>query len=592
MDCVAMQNVLIRSNTTSGRNCATMMRRLLALGLAILPLLFLSAGARAQKPPVPFVQNPLIPDTAMPGRGNLTLTLLGTGFTSHSVVNWNGSARATTFVSSTKLTATILSSDFAKAGTAAVTVTNASVAQSNITWFPVNTPNTTVGTSRTDVETTGGNPTGVAIADFNGDGILDMAISNDMSNTVAIYFGNGDGTFQTPTPSDIYAVAGNPYNILVGDVNNDGKLDLVTGNLSSQSISVLLGNGDGTFQPAMNTSTGVAAESITMADVNFDGNLDLVIPNYLHQEVAVLLGNGNGTFQQPVNYAVQGLPIDVKLGDFTGDGKLDIAAVNNYSNTVSILFGNGDGTFQNAQNYPTGMDPNAIGVADINGDGFPDLVTTNGGSTITVLLNAGNGTFLNTETYKSGLFPSYVVGIADMGNTGKLDVIVPNFSCFMLDIYYGNGNGSLQKIPTFLPVAGQVDALGIADFNNDGRLDIVALDEFANTLSILIQSPVAPPQFSPAYFVFSSVTVGHSASQTFIFTNSTGSSLTNVVLSLGGPSVADFSQVNTCPATLNAGADCTITVTFTPPASKTYAATVQVTDSVGTQAAFVQGSGS
>ena len=554
MDCAAILNFLTGSgNKEGGGNRAPMLRRLLTLGLAILPLLFLSAGAQAQNPPVPFVNNPLVPDTAAPGRGNLTLTIHGTGFTANSVVNWNGSPRATTFVSSTKLTATILASDFASAGTAAVTVTNPSVAQSNIVWFPVNTLHSTVGTSRVDMNTAGGNPTGVAIADFNGDGILDMAISNDMSNTVAIYLGNGNGTFQTPTQQDIYPTAADTYNILVGDVNNDGKLDLVTGNVTSQSISVLLGNGDGTFQPAINIPTGAEAQSIAMADLNGDGNLDVVVPNYGNAAVTVLLGNGDGTFQAPKNYAVQKWPLDVKIADFNGDGKLDIVAVNNYNNSVSILFGNGDGTFQAAVNYPTGDNPNAVGVADLNGDGYPDLVTSNGSNSITVLLNAGNGTFLNNTTYKSCLFPSYVVGLADMGNTGKLDVVVPNFSCFMLDVYYGNGNGSLQKVPAFLPVAAQVDGLGIADFNNDGRLDIVALNEFANKLSIMTQSSVVPPMFSPAYFVFGSVAPGKSASQTFTFTNVTGASLTNIVPSLGGPSVADFSQVNNCPATLSAG---------------------------------------
>jgi len=595
MDCAAMRSVLIGSgNKTGGRNYAAMMRKLVIFGLAILPLLFLSAGAQAQNPPVPFVNNPLVPDTAAPGSGNLTLTIRGTGFTANSVMNWNGSPRATIFVSSTKLTATILASDFAAAGTAAVTVTNPSVAQSNIVWFPVNTPHNTVGTFGASMNTVGGNPTGVAIADFNGDGILDMAISNDMSNTVAIYLGNGDGTFQMPTNHDVYPTGADTYNILVGDVNNDGKLDLVTGNLSSQSISVLLGNGDGTFQPAINIPTGAEAQSIAMADLNGDGNLDVVVPNYGNAEVTVLLGNGNGTFQAPKNYAVQKWPLDVKIADFNGDGKLDIVAVNNYPNTVSILFGNGDGTFQPAQNYSTGnnSDPNAVGVADLNGDGYPDLVTANGGNSITVLLNAGNGTFLNTSTYKSCLFPSYVVGLADMGNTGNLDVVVPNFSCWMVDVYYGKGNGSLAKVPAFLPVAGQVDGLGIADFNNDGRLDIVALDEFDNEFNILTQSPVVPPTFSPAYFVFGSVAPGNSASQTFTFTNVTGASLTNIVPSLSGPSVADFSQTNNCPATLSAGGSCKLTVTFAPQAAKSYVITLQVTDSAGTQAAFMQGAGS
>ncbi len=518
--------------------------RISVCAMVFLSVLVFSAAARAQGP-VPLVGDPLIPPSAAPGTPGLTLTVNGVNFTSNSIVNWNGSPLATTVISGNQLTAVVPASSLAKPSTAAVTVTNPGVAASNIAFFPVNSAENVSGTIRSDMNA-GSNPTGVAIADFNGDGILDMAISNDNDSTVAVYFGNGDGTFQTPT---IYPVGDYPYNVVVGDVNNDGIPDLITDNLYTQDISVLLGNGDGTFQPAVDYPTGDNPQSIVLGDFNGDGKLDVATPNYLQGSVAVLLGNGDGTFRPYVNYPVGHKPIDVKTADVNGDGHLDLIVANNADDTVSVLFGNGDGTFQKQHVYRTGARPNAIGVGDLNGDGFPDLVTSNGGATLSVLLNAGDGTYLPQKQYRSGSYPSYVVQIVDMNDDNHVDVVVPNFNCFQVDIYYGNGDGTLNPKPSIHTVDAQVDAMGIADFNNDGRLDIIALNEFANEATILLQSTTPPPSLSTSVVLFGNVDVGKkSGAQTVTLVNTTGSALSVSGLKLAGAESQGFHRLLQLPA--------------------------------------------
>jgi hypothetical protein len=231
----------------------------------------------------------------------------------------------------------------------------------------------------------GTQPYSVAAGDFNGDGKLDLAVANNTSNNVSILLGNGDGTFQAAAN---YAAGSQPASVAVGDFNGDGKLDLAVANNISNNVSVLLGNGNGTFQTAVNYGAGSQPKSVAVGDFNGDGKLDLAVANNISNNVSVLLGNGNGTFQTAVNYGAGSQPKSVVVGDFNNDGKLDLAVANNISNNVSVLLGNGNGTFQTAVNRGAGSQPISATVGDLNGDGKLDLaVANNTGNNVSVLMN-------------------------------------------------------------------------------------------------------------------------------------------------------------------------------------------------------------
>ena len=294
--------------------------------------------------------------------------------------------------------------------------------------------------------------TSVAVADVNGDGKPDLVVTNVCSNsncnpagtpTVDVLLGNGNGTFQTAVT---YSLTGyTPLSVVVADVNGDGKPDLVVAIYCASisncnpvgpgAVSVLLGNGDGTFQAAVPYgSGGNGAQSVAVADVNGDGKPDVLAANF-SGTVGVLLGNGNGTFQTAVTYNSAGSASSVAVADVNGDGKPDLAVVAN--GLVAVLLGNGDGTFQGPATYPSGgYQAQSVAVADVNGDGKPDLVvandsvsSTNGNVAVGVLLGNGDGIFQAPVTFVSAGFSGDSVTAADVNGDGKPDVLLLNYSC-------------------------------------------------------------------------------------------------------------------------------------------------------------------
>jgi hypothetical protein len=195
--------------------------------------------------------------------------------------------------------------------------------------------------------------------------------------------------------------------VAVGDFNGDGKRDLAVANLDSNNVSVLIGNGNGTFQGAVNYGAGTYPASVAVGDFDGDGKPDVAVANYGGGNVSVLLNDGDGTFDAhpAVNYGVGMRPYSVAVGDFNGDAKSDLAVANYDSDNVSVLIGNGNGTFQGAVNYGVGCSPRSVAAGDLNGDAKPDLAVANYCSgDVTVLLNTS--IFDTTTTVTSSVNPS------------------------------------------------------------------------------------------------------------------------------------------------------------------------------------------
>jgi hypothetical protein len=348
-------------------------------------------------------------------------------------------------------------------------------------------------------------------ADFNGDGIPDIAVVNPCSSSncgsgyasVAILMGNGDGSFQAPAiyPTGSYE----PMSLAAGDFNGDGVPDLVvasqcTFTCGSGQVSILLGNGDGTFQAAVPFPAGTGSSYfVATGDFNGDGNLDLAVAEQTgaSSDVVILLGNGNGTFQAPAGYSTGATSAaSLALGDFNRDGVPDLAVANGAADSVSILLGNGDGTFQTALIYASGGTfANSVAVGDFNGDGAPDLAVVNGcasdttaagcsqSGSVAVLLGNGDGTFQLPVAYGSGGNSANFVTLADFDGDGNLDLAVSNLAqsagggAGVLGLLLGNGDGTFQPAATFGSGGSLAVSVSAGYFNGAGQPGLAVVNQ-------------------------------------------------------------------------------------------------------------------
>jgi hypothetical protein len=348
----------------------------------------------------------------------------------------------------------------------------------------------------------GSGPASVAVGDFNGDGARDLVVANRDSNTVSVLLGNGHGSFQAAVN---YAVGTLPHSVAVGDFNRDGITDIAVacagGWFSPGSVSVLLGNRGGTFQAARNFATS-GSTAVAVGDFNRDGILDIVVGNASNLDVGVLLGNGDGSFRTAGHYAQMGRPLSVAVGDFNRDGILDIAVANSAmlggSPGLSVMLGNGDGSFRPAGSYYVGGSPVSVAVGDFNGDGVADLAVATssqfGGSDgVSVLLSNGNGTF-QARRFNAGNYPN-AVAVGDFNGDGRLDLAVAGTT---MSVLLGNGDGSFQA-PQNVNAGDYPSAMAVGDFNGDGLADLAVANGTTN-VSILLNDG-AWAAASPTAFV-------------------------------------------------------------------------------------------
>jgi hypothetical protein len=269
-----------------------------------------------------------------------------------------------------------------------------------------------------------------------------------------------------------------PYEVIAADFNNDGKPDLAVANWLSGTVSILLGNGDGTFQQPL-TFSNPGPEQIAVGDFNEDGNLDLAVLEFGgtgHSVLALYFGEGNGKFRKGPTYTLGIQGSYLAVADFNGDGHLDVAETNGGEGknpNVMVFFGTGKGTFGKPMTYPVPGLPAGIAAGDLNGDHHPDIAIANGGF-VSILLNTGNGHFSKQIRYSAAGGETLDIVTADLRNDGRQDLVVANLSRGMV-VLLNNGNGTFGKPTVYVATCHNCEgpeACVAADFNLDGNLDV------------------------------------------------------------------------------------------------------------------------
>jgi uncharacterized repeat protein (TIGR01451 family) len=486
--------------------------------------------------------------------GGFTLTdTLSAGVTFQSGGSTAGAVASGQTITYTSAGLTNLSAQTYVIAVTAPAMANGTVVQNSATVATLGTPdpvsanNTVITTTTSEIpagfsgqltfSTANGNPRSIAVADLNGDGKADLVTADIATSAVSVLLGNGDGTFQA---QQTYAAGGNSTFVAVADLNEDGKPDLIVANEFSNTLSVLLGNGNGTFQAQVTFATGSTPISVAVADVNGDGKLDLIVANHGSNNVGVLLGNGNGTFapQQTFDTGISSIPSSVTVADVNGDGRPDLVVANEITYSVGVLLGNGNGTFGPQQTVSTGNGsrPFFVTVADVNGDGKGDVIVANYlSSTVGVLLGNGNGTFAAQQTFSSGANSNPgTIAVSDVNGDGKEDLVVSNTGANTVGVWLGNGNGTFEAPQTFSTGAGSVPrAVAVSDVNGDGRGDLLVA--FAAGVDVFLGDPPPVVQSINRTTPAGPVTSAGSVTYTVTFSKPvTGVDATDFTLALNG----------------------------------------------------------
>ena len=388
-------------------------------------------------------------------------------------------------------------------------------------------------TAKTDF-TAGTGANGVAIGDLNGDGKLDLAIANLMSNTVSVLLST------TISPAPAVALGGgsfntgaNPMSVAVGDLNGDGKPDLAIANSDSNTVSVLLNTtAPGATTPTYGTktdfATGLSPSSVALGDLNGDGQLDLAITNANSNTVSVLLnttapGATTPTYSTTTDFATGLSPSSIAIGDLNGDGQLDLAITNANSNTVSVLLnttapGATTPTYSTTTDFATGLSPSSIAIGDLNGDGKADLVVANQNSnTVSVFRNTTatgdtTATFAARTDFATGVGP-VSVAVGNLNGDGKPDLAIVNFSSSTVSVLLNTTVTGATTIAyttsSDFTTGTQPSSVVIGDMNGDGKPDLAVADKGINSASVILNT-TAPGATTPTYATRADFAIGTS----------------------------------------------------------------------------------
>jgi type II/III secretion system protein/VCBS repeat protein len=349
--------------------------------------------------------------------------------------------------------------------------------------------------------TTGNAPDFIATGDLNNDSFPDLIVANNTDNTLSVFLGNGDGTFGSATTTDLETGAG-PVWIATGNfnplTNSDTFLDLAVVNKALNSVSILLGKGDGTFTAAPDLTTGkspVSAIAANFHDTLVGSSLDLAVANQADNSISLFQGNGDGTFKPPTLLQLPAgfQPTGLTAAALTGSGHTDLIVTDQGNNSVSVFLGNGDGTFQPPTDYATGAAPVYVATGDFNGDSILDLaVANNADNTVSILAgipsaantSVGSGTFQTQNVFPTAAGPTSLA-VADYNVDGQLDIAVAASGDNAVSVLLGLGRGLFG--PHFeLPVGTDPVSIVTADFDANGKPDVATADKGSNTATVIL----------------------------------------------------------------------------------------------------------
>ena len=428
-------------------------------------------------------------------------------------------------------------------------------------------------------------PWRIVTADFNGDGLQDLAVLNTVSGTVSILLGDGTGGF-TNSGTIVIVAPGfarqfTPGAIATSDVNGDGKADLIVSVDTGNHLYVLTGNGDGTFtnkvQPSV-TLPGASPTSLAIGDFNGDGIPDVVATNLgTSGQAFVYLNDGTGTFTTTTTtpIAVGNSPQNVVVGDFNKDGHLDFATANFDDDSITLLQGDGSGKnfVSSTINLPAGSGPYGIAVADFNGDGNLDLaVTEQKAATLAVLNGKGNGTFAAPAVFATGNTPG-IIATGDFNNDGATDIAVTNFNDATVSMFLNTGTGSFGTGQVFSTVGkpGDQDPLGIvsADFDGDGNGDLAVAnsttsDNTATGATVVILLNQITDTATAAFNLITVPGFGNHPVDAVYRGDANFTTSTSKTVPLGASSIPTTTLLSTTTNSPAAGQQITLTATLSP----------------------------
>ncbi|CAF3337784.1 unnamed protein product, partial [Rotaria sp. Silwood2] len=352
--------------------------------------------------------------------------------------------------------------------------------------------NGTFSTKLTYFTGSGSMPSALAIGYFNNDKYLDLAVANTEADTIGIFFGLDYTVFKNQKSCNA-GKDSSPDSLAIGDFNNDGHLDIVTTLYYWGMLGVFLGYGNGTFTSLSTYSDMHFSQprAVTVGDVNNDNQLDIIEVKRGINSISIVLGHGNGTFANPILYSAgpDTAPRSIAVGDFNHDNCLDVTVANYGANTIGVFFGYGNGTFQDVIALSTGKGsrPHSVTVFDINNDTHLDIIVANTGiDQVGVFLGYGNKSFTAQMTFSTGADSSPQSAIArDFDKDGKVDLAITNYGTNNVFILYGYDNGTFGNLRMFTTGTSlHPEHMEVGDFNNDNQLDIIVTDEDSQYVGI------------------------------------------------------------------------------------------------------------